>query len=518
MSTFYGIDLGTTYSCIATYDGKTVQTIRPSGAALGSTILPSVVYFDPDTGVPTVGDSAKSGLKSRKHAPQTLTLFKRQMGQDFCTQKIMENGVERFVSPVEGSACIIRSLLLSANESQRSKGLPEVNKAVITVPAGFNSLQLDCTKLAAELAGVEVLGLVREPMAAAISYDIKNGETILVFDLGGGTLDVSIVHKDGDTYTTLASAGDMGVLGHHVGGQDWDEALINFALGELNIERNRNNLTREGHLHIEAERCKIQLSSMNTAPFTYGLDSVIIRKADFERITRDLVDECMAVVERALELCPRKVDRCVLAGGSSNMPMIRSAISRLLGGRIGGGTQENNWFPLGDPEEAIARGAAKFAFLSEKGKAHFYEKPTHSYGTQEGVSPNLHIRNLILSTDPMVFSGKYTFYPQHARQSSIVVDIYENDSTESLIAYDPVQHRNILNKEYKFTSRKEVTCQTEVVFAISRDKDGIISITVSSKAGPKETHTVSTIVPPVSEAVRQRIQQTIRLMTPVQAV
>lgn len=512
----YGIDLGTTYSCIAQCDGQQVSTFHPSGAHMGGTVLPSVVFFDEQTGKPIVGDTAKSGLKSPRHAPQTLSLFKRYMGKETCSRNIRYQGRERSVSPVEGSACILHTLLQSANETQRANHLPEVRKAVITIPAGFTSEQRDCTKAAAEMAGIEVLGLIHEPTAAAISYNIAAGETILVFDLGGGTLDVSIVHNQAGTYSTLASASDMDVLKRYVGGQDWDEALIDFAVTELGLKRDKNNHTHEGHLHLEAEQCKMQLSERTTAPFTFGLDSVDIKRSDFERITKNLVNDCMKVVEHAMSQCKNKVDRCVLAGGSSNMPMIRSAISRALGGRIGRG-QTAEWFPLGDPEQAIAKGAARYAFMLERGTASketlvIKEKSSHAYGTLIGTSANPRICNLILPTDPMIFRGSHRFNPGNDHQASIRVDIFENNSTEAEIGYKASDHKKIYDQVYKFDKPEQVTKSTTVTFTVSRDKDGIISITVSSDGNHTDQHRISTVIPPVTAEVRQQILQSIKLM------
>jgi len=455
-------------------------------------------------------------MKSPKLAPQTLALFKRFMGQENCGKQIKRNGVMQHVSPVEGSACILHSLLTSANEDQRASRLPEVRKAVITIPAGFTSHQRDCTKAAAQLAGIEVLGLIHEPTAAAISYNIAGGETIMVFDLGGGTLDVSIVHNEAGTYRTLASSSDFDVLNRYVGGQDWDEALIDFACDEMGLNRDKSDYVQEGFLHDAAENCKILLTTNSEAPFTLDMRNTIdVKRSDFERITRHLVSHCIKVVEAALQKCTKRIDRCVLAGGSSNMPMIRQALTRTLGGRIGSGS-EQQWFPIGDAENAIANGAARYAYMLETGAAKIEEKSSHSYGTLIGSAGQYSIQNLILSTHPMIYSGKNLFRPRNDKQTAIMVDVYENNSTEEVVPYDAKQHPRLFSKEYRFDHPEKVTTKLSITFAVSRDKDGIISIKVSCEGQHTEDYQISTVVPPINDQVRQQILKSIQLMDKAQ--
>ena len=528
----YGIDLGTTYSCIAKYDGSHLDVIKPKGAVLGGTVMPSVVFFDRNTGKPIVGSVAKGNMRVKKHAHQVLSLFKRDMGKDKCNHPIIRNGKEEEISPVECSACVLHALFKSANEKQVSHNLPVIKKAVVTIPAGFTNKQRDCTKAAAELAGIEVLGLIHEPTAAAISYNIADGETVLVFDFGGGTLDVSIVRNQNGKYEVIESSSDFDVLGRFVGGQDWDDKLIDLAIEQINSEteganlnRNKNDMSdsgfaKEGQLREEGEKDKIHLTDDFDTEFGYLLEySTNITRADFERVTKKMVKDCVKVVKTAVEKCLNRdehIDRCILAGGSSNMPMIRAALAKELGPLIGAGKEENSWFPIGDPENAIAKGAAIYAYLLETGQANINEKSSHSYGTSAKYYDQDVIHNMIKSTDSMIKNGTFS-YTVNAGQEGIRVDVYENNSEEERFA-DTHTNRGeynvnkIYDKRYVFDNPNAITDDTEVVFEVARDRDGRISITVSADGQHKESHYIDTVHPSVTNKVRKQIIKTINLM------
>ena len=265
MGTVYGIDLGTTYSCIAKCDDpKQINVIHPANALYGGVNLPSVIYYEEGTGKPVVGASAKNMLGVPRARSRYMAFTKRYMGDSY-PQKILVNDSWMDISPIEGSACILYHLLSSANEERRGYGeIDSVKQAVITIPAGFTNKQRECTKIAAELAGIKLLGLVHEPTAAAINYEIKSGETILVFDLGGGTLDVSLVANQQGRYKVLSTAGDYDVLGKPLGGKDWDDILMKYALDIYNSETGESldlDVTGNWKLRNRVEECKINLSS-----------------------------------------------------------------------------------------------------------------------------------------------------------------------------------------------------------------------------------------------------------------
>lgn len=535
----YGIDLGTTYSCICKYDGSHIEVIKPVGGHLGGTVLPSVVFFDKNNGTPIVGDSAKGYLHVKKYASQTLSLFKRNMGQEKCNHPIMRNGKEQEVSPVECSACVLHSLLTSANNDQKAHLLPEIKKAVVTIPAGFTSKQRDCVKEAAELAGIEVLGLIHEPTAAAISYNIADGETILVFDFGGGTLDISVVKNQNGRYDVLETSSDVDVLNRYIGGQDWDDSLIDLAINQLNRDKeeeepiivrdkediSNNGIAKEGILLKEGESKKINLSTLPEVAFSYLLDSTTVTRADFERVTKKLVKDCMKVVKKTTEKCNERnihIDRVVLTGGSSNMPMIKKALVKELGAEYGVGRTEGEWIYMSDPENAIAKGAAIYAYLLETGQANINEKSSHSYGTSAQRHGEDVIHNLIKSSDPMIMDNTVE-YNLDEEQREIRVDVYESNYEKNTDGYEDhfidnstnrrkFKVNKIYDKKYVCDNPSSITSTTKVKFNVARDKDGRISITVSAPGQHTESHYIDTIHPAINEDVRNQIKKSIQLM------
>lgn len=537
MATVYGIDLGTTYSCIASCDNKKkLSVIHPQNAITGGASLPSVICYEKGTGKPIVGLSAKNSLGSPDLVNRIMTFTKRYMGNEFYPEQIQIKDDKVNISPIEGSACILHHLLTCANEELKGNGETATTKAVITIPAGFTNKQRECTKLAAELAGIEVLGLVHEPTAAAISYGIKSGETILVFDLGGGTLDVSLVTNNKGTYKVIAAAGDFDVLGRHLGGKDWDEKLLELAVEKHGYKLgNLPNIPKEAELwrlKNIIEECKIQLSTMTEFPIMFpDFSSETITRKEFENYTDNLVKDCLKVVKATLDKADKesnkgavKIDRCVLSGGSSNMPMIKNNLSRYLAERIANKRKEADWLHIANPERAIAEGAARYAYMLENNLAHndsvlvsVEEKSSHSYGTsiferRQGSIGEKLVKNLILSTDPMIIDSKpFKFKVTENGQSSISVDLYENNSINEKIPLDN-NLQPIYNGSYKFNPKTPVTQQTIVNFMVSRNKDGIISIHVESDGHKPDDYTISTVTPPISEDTRQHVLQSIELM------
>lgn len=535
MAKVYGIDLGTTYSCVASFDGEKVDIIHPQNAVMGGVNVPSVIYYEKDTGKPVVGVSAKNALGAPGEVSRIMTFTKRYMGQDNYPDKIRIKNEVMNVSPVEGSACILHHLLSCANEESKGNGGTASNKAVITIPAGFTNKQRECTKLAAELAGVEVLGLVHEPTAAAISYGIKSGETVLVFDLGGGTLDVSIVTNNRGNYKVIAAAGDYDVLKRNIGGKDWDDKLLELAIEQhgykLGSIQNLPQETELWQLKNRVEECKINLSTMQEVQIGFpDFTFERIKRTDFVRYTDNLVNDCLKVVKAALDKADKesnrgavRIDRCVLAGGSSNMPEIKRRLSSYLAGRIANGRSEDQWLHLANPERAIAEGAARYAYMLGNNLANsdgvlvsVEEKSSHSYGTKitDRVTKKESIKNLIFSTDPMIMDSKtFEFGVIEDGQEFVPVDLFENNSTGAYIPFDAEEIKPIYNRNYSFDSLSEVSkSKTRVFFNVSRDKDGIISIHVESRGHHSEDHTISTVFPPITDDVRNHIIKSIELM------
>lgn len=347
MSKVVGIDLGTTNSVVAVKEGDNI-TVIPS--AEGSRLTPSVVAFTKD-GERLVGQLAKR--QAVINPERTIMSIKRKMGSDY---KVKIDGKE--YTPQEISAMILQKLKKDAEDYLGE----EVTKAVITVPAYFTDAQRQATKDAGKIAGLEVLRIINEPTAACLAYGMdKGGEfKVLVFDLGGGTFDVSILDVGEGVYEVMATSGD-----NHLGGDDWDQRLVEWMIAEfkrkegVDLSKDKMALQR---LREAAEKAKIELSSMSET--TISLPYITadqngpkhleleITRAKFEEMTADLLERVVGPVQKALSdagLTPNQVDKILLVGGSTRMPMVQRKIKELLGKEPTKGI---------NPDECVAVGAA----------------------------------------------------------------------------------------------------------------------------------------------------------------
>lgn len=346
MSKIIGIDLGTTNSCVAVLQGgEPVIIPNPEG---GRT-TPSVVAFK--DGERLVGDVAKRQAITN---PNTVQSIKRYMGT---THKVNIDGKE--YTPQEISAIILQYLKSYAEDYL---GEP-VTKAVITVPAYFNDAQRQATKDAGRIAGLEVERIINEPTAAALAYGldkIEEEQKILVFDLGGGTFDVSILELGDGVFEVIATAGD-----NQLGGDDFDEEIIKFLVSEFKkehgIDLSQDKMAYQ-RLKDAAEKAKKELSSATTTqislPFISAgpsgplhLDMTLTR-AKFNELTSHLVEKTMGPVRQALKdanLTPADIDKVILVGGSTRIPAVQEAVKRELGKEPHKGV---------NPDEVVAMGAA----------------------------------------------------------------------------------------------------------------------------------------------------------------
>jgi len=343
-----GIDLGTTNSVIAVMEGGEAVVI-PN--AEGSRTTPSVVAFTKD-GQRLVGAAAKR--QAVLNPDRTITSIKRHMGTDY---RVEIDGKKH--SPEEISSMILQKL-----KSDAEAYLGEtVDKAVITVPAYFNDAQRTATKNAGEIAGLEVLRIINEPTAASLAYghEKDKDETILVYDLGGGTFDVSTLELSQGVFEVHSTHGDM-----HLGGDDWDQRIVNYLAEEflkshgIDLRKDRQALQR---LREAAEKAKIELSgAVNTTislPFITATAEgpqhleMNLSRAKFEELTRDLLDRTKSPFQVALSdanLKPEDLDEIILVGGSTRMPMVVELVKQL-----GGGKEANRSV---NPDEVVAVGAA----------------------------------------------------------------------------------------------------------------------------------------------------------------
>ena len=347
MAKVVGIDLGTTNSVVAVMEGQSPTVIANSE---GSRTTPSVVAFT-KTGERLVGQLAKR--QAVTNPDRTISSIKRQMGTD---HKVKIDGKD--YTPQEISSMILQKLVNDASQYLGER----VTKAVVTVPAYFNDAQRQATKDAGKIAGLEVLRIINEPTAAALAYglDKKSSETILVWDLGGGTFDVSILEVGEGVFEVKATNGDT-----HLGGDDYDHRIVEWLVGEfrkeqgIDLSSDRQALQR---LTEAAEKAKIELSGTVTTsinlPFITAdqngpkhLD-VTLTRAKFEELTQDLTDRCVQPFKNALadaKLDVSKIDEVVMVGGSTRMPVIQELVKKLTGKEL---NQSVN------PDEVVAVGAA----------------------------------------------------------------------------------------------------------------------------------------------------------------
>lgn len=346
-----GIDLGTTNSVVSVPFGNQVQVIENSD---GDRRTPSVVSFDRD-GV-YVGQAAVN--RAAQHPEKTIYSIKRQMGNDDYSLQA-PNGRE--YSPVEISAMILRKLKQDAEEKLDD----EITNAVITVPAYFGNEQREATKTAGEIAGFEVDRIINEPTAAAMAYGYREAgeETLLIYDLGGGTFDVSLVQVSEGLVEVQATDGDS-----LLGGEDWDGRILDRLIDTIEADTGWNPETDAAvmqRLWDAAEEAKHDLSTSRTTsvnlPFlvefedgAYNLEEELSRE-EFERSTRDLLERTLDITDRLLAdagIYYEDVDDVLLVGGSTRMPQVREAVADAFG------RDPNTSI---DPDMAVAVGAAKQA-------------------------------------------------------------------------------------------------------------------------------------------------------------
>ena len=370
MPKIIGIDLGTTNSAMAVMEGSEPEILVN---AEGDRTTPSVVGFGKD-GERTVGKAAKN--KAVTNPENTVASVKRFIGRSYGEtgeeQKTVAYNVkngnggravvaidERDYMPEEISAMVLQKI---KSDTEKRVGEP-ITQAVITVPAYFNDAQRQATKDAGKIAGLEVLRIINEPTAAALAYGLdktNKDEKVLVFDLGGGTFDVSVLELGDGVFEVCSTAGD-----NHLGGDDWDQRIIDWLADKFQADNGidlRKDKMAMQRLKEAAEKAKMELSSTTQTtinlPFISAgeagplhLDYTLTR-AEFERITKDLLDRCKLPVEQALKDADLKtgdVDEVILVGGSTRMPAVQELVEKITGKKPNMSV---------NPDEVVAMGAA----------------------------------------------------------------------------------------------------------------------------------------------------------------
>ena len=470
MSKVIGIDLGTTNSVVSVIEGGEPTVItNPEG----SRITPSVVGFTKD-GQRLVGQLAKRQAVS--NPDRTISSIKRHMGE---TYKVSIDGKD--YTPQEISAMVLQKLKADAEAYLGET----VKQAVITVPAYFNDAQRQATKDAGTIAGLEVLRIINEPTAAALAYglDKDNDETILVFDLGGGTFDVSILELAEHTFEVKATSGDT-----HLGGDDFDKKVMDWMVAEFKrdngIDLSVDKMSAQ-RLIEAAEKAKIELSSMTSTninlPFITAdatgpkhLDLTLTR-AKFDDLTRDLVERTMGPTRNAMKdagLSGKDIDKIILVGGSSRIPAVQNAIREILGKEPSKGINPDECVSIG----AAIQGGVLAGEFGKDNKILLLDVTPLSLGieTLGGVCTKIIERNTTIPTQKsQVFST--------AADGQTSVEIHVLQGEREMAAGNKTLGRFVLDD---IPPAPRGVPQIEVTFDI--DSNGIVNVSAKDKSTGKE--------------------------------
>ena len=482
----YGIDLGTTYSCIAQVD-KFDQAVVLRNFE-GDSTTPSAVFFEgPDRVV--VGKEAKGMLPVEPD--NTVVFVKREIGIDEAFDKAT-NKFPYHYDPAEISAFILKKLVKDANDLGDNP--EEIKDVVITCPAYFGTKERMQTKQAGEIAGLNVLAIINEPTAAAISYGLKTDQkkTILVYDLGGGTFDVTIINVNGGDIKVLATGGD-----HHLGGVDWDTLLAEYMLSVFNSENGTSYTLDESPelkytLLLEAEMKKKQLSAKEKVRANIqfqGMQArVEITRDLFDSLTEGRLEETVDATRKVIEIAQQKgynnIDEYILVGGSSRMPQIKARIDR----EFGCDSKYN------DPDECVAKGAAIYAMNAaynqamqdyEEGESDTRPAPlrtdrttvvnvtSKTYGTDVNTDD---VANLIFANTTLPCKVTDTFLTMYDNQSAVAIKVSESDFTNP--ETDRIVKAKFCNilKEEVLPLTKNWPKGTPVSVTFELDHEGILKV------------------------------------------
>ena len=482
MGKIIGVDLGTTNSCVAVMEGGQPVVIVNSD---GARTTPSVVGFAKN-GERLIGETAKR--QAITNPDNTISSIKRHMGENY---KVNIEG--KAYSPQEISAMVLQKLKADA-ESYLGE---TVSEAVITVPAYFNDAQRQATKDAGRIAGLEVKRIINEPTSAALAYGLDNEseQKIMVYDLGGGTFDVSIIEIGGGVIEVLSTNGNT-----HLGGDDFDQRVIDYLVAEfkkaegMDLSKDKMAMQR---LKEAAEKAKKELSTVTTTninlPFiTMNQDGpkhldVTLSRAKFDELTADLVDGTMGPVRQALSdagLSASEIDKVLLVGGSTRIPAVQDAVKKYTG---------KEPFKGINPDECVAVGAAiqggKLAGDEGAGSVLLLDVTPLSLGieTLGGVATKLIDRNTTIPTNK-----KQIFSTAEDNQTAVDIHVVQGER--------PLARDNKTLGQFKLDgiapARRGVP-QIEVTFDI--DANGIVNVSAKDLGTGKEQHITITAGSNLSE-------------------
>lgn len=538
MSYVFGIDLGTTYSCISYIDeyGKAVVLKNSDG----DHTTPSVVMVESENNI-IVGTEAKRSIEMEPD--KTVQFIKRKMGKENDTVNL--NGTTYHAPEI--SSMILKKIVNDANEELRQTGVLQdgesIKDVVITCPAYFGMNERQATKAAGELAGLNVLNIINEPTAAAISYGVSGNdknETVLVYDLGGGTFDITVMSIAGSDISVVCTGGD-----DQLGGKDWDEALMDYVT-ERYEEENGEDLTEDpetiASLYVDVETWKKALTSREKVNISVngpaGRFREELTREKYEELTSDLLNRTKNLLDDVLATAEKqgypisKIDKVLLVGGSSRMPQVAAMIER-----------DYHVTPvLADPDEAVAKGAAiyasnekayndfvageaaktgktveeikeenlvtgemdkKFALTtgaSASGalKINITNVLSRTYGLeiQDSDSNRMKIFNMLMINDKLPATRTETFYTAGNNQSMISIKIYESRATDGTME---IEGRTPLTEiEMKF--RQSVPAGTPVVMTTALDNSGILHIIAEEQQNHSKLDTTFQLSNQMTEA------------------
>ena len=461
-----GIDLGTTHSLIGCYGEEGPQLFRN---ALGDYLTPSVVSVD-DDGHMLVGAAARDRLISHPNA--SVAAFKRWMG----TAREVQLG-QRGFRPEELSALVLRSLLTDAEAALGAK----VQEAVISVPAYFSDAQRKATRAAGELAGIKVERLINEPTAAALAYGLqerKEGSRFLIFDLGGGTFDVSVLEMFEGVVEVHASAGD-----NYLGGEDFLDALQDACLGDLKLRADSFSPVERGLLRRRLELAKRNLSQQPEISVECQVGKHDIKwRIDQDRfihLAEPLMQRMRMPLERALRdarLRPDQLDEIVLVGGASRMPLVSRLIARMFGK-----------LPLRhvNPDEAIALGACVASGLKSRDakleEVILTDVCPYTLGVEIGQrDAQGHVQDglfspIIQRNSVVPISRENSYWPMTERQTRLTLKIYQGEN--------PMVENNIKLGELEIALNPTLSiADNEVVVRFTYDINGVLQVEATPKS------------------------------------